>query len=364
MFWIVSNMNPRMALLSSHFKHLRVGARAGLIVSLLLGVVFGVPRVHSQGVMEGFEKEIQGIFDRTKDCVVQIKTILPVTDVQKGDLVAEALSIGTGFFVDHKGMIVTAASVLRGSTSAVVYWRGKTYEAQTVGQDPSTNLALLKIDAETPCLPAGDPDSLKVGSMALAVGYPADAPISAEYGFVSNTDAAQTPKFFATTHIRSSVRAQPGQSGSPFLNSRGEVVGMVVYTMQDGSSTFALPITAVEKIERDLVTYHEPRHGWTGLTIEVKNNSQFEGDSGIAIRDVYQGYPGHLAGINSGDVLLKIGEKPIHSAADVMNATFYLSIGEKVNFTILRDGEEKVIPVGVVSRPTEKEMGALRPVAH
>jgi len=352
-----------MARLSSHFKR-NLPWRCFVLVSMVaLAAAISSSHAATEGVMQGFEKEIQGIFDRTKDCVVQIKTILPVTDTQKGDVVAEALSVGTGFFSDHKGTIVTAASVLRGSTNAIVYWRGKAYEAQTIGQDPRTNLALLKIDAETPMLSVGDPEALKVGSMALAVGYPADAPISAEYGFVSNTDAAQMPKFFATTHIRSSVHAQPGQSGSPFLNSKGEVVGMVVYTMEDGSSTFALPITAVEKIQRDLLTYHSPRHGWTGLTIAVKSSPQSAQD-GIAIQDVYQGYPGEVAGINSGDLLLKIGDKPIHSAADVMNATFYLSIGEKVNFTVQRDGEEKIIPVSVVQRPTEKEMGALRPVAH
>ncbi len=362
MFWIVYNMNlRRMDRLFSHFNFSLRRMSLGLCAALLLGSV-GVS-YPSQGVMEGFEKEIQGIFERTKDSVVQIKTILPVTDVQKGDVVAEALSIGSGFFVNTNGMVMTAASVLHGCTNAVVYWRGKPHEAQVVGQDPRTNLALLKIDAETPCLPMGDPELLKVGSMALAVGYPADAPISAEYGFISNTDAAQTPRFFTTTHIRSSIRAQPGQSGSPFLNSKGEVVGMVVYSMEDGSSTFALPITAARKVQNDLVQFHAPRQGWTGMTIEVKSNLQSQGD-GIAVRDVYEGCPGHRAGINSGDVILKIGEKQIHSPADVMNATFYLSIGEKVNFTISRDGEEKVVPVDVVSRPSDKEMSALRLVAH
>ena len=291
--------------------------------------------------------------------MVQIKTILPVTDAKAGNLIAEALSIGTGFFVDHKGHIFTAASVLRGSQTAMVYWNGKAYEAQSIGQDPRTNLALLKIKAETPCLPFGDPDSLRVGSMALAVGYSVDAPASAEYGYISHLGDAQMPGFFATTHIRSSVRVQPGQSGSPFLNSKGEIVGMVVSAMQDGSSTFALPITAAQKIQRDFLKFGAARHGWTGLTIEVKNH-QLSSDGGISIRDVYSGYPGHQAGINSGDSLLKIGLKEIRTPADVMNATFYLSVGETVNFTVQRDGETKVIPVKVVPRPSEKELLALK----
>jgi S1-C subfamily serine protease len=333
-----------------------------LVAFVLLGTCLS--HVRAESVMQGLETEIQTIFVRTKDAVVQIKTILPVKDPKEDDKVlTEALSIGTGFFIDHKGHLFTAASVLRGSAKAIVYWRGKAYEAQSLGQDPRTNLALLKIDAETPFLPIGDPDNVKVGSLALAVGYPADAPISAEYGFISNVDAAQLPRFFATTHMRSSIRVQPGQSGSPFLNSKGEVVGMIVYSMQDGSSTFALPITAAQKIERDFLEFHAPRHGWTGLTIEVRNNLQSP-DAGIAIRDVYQGYPGHVAGIYSGDSLLKIGNKEIKTPADVMNATFYLSVGETVNFTIDREGETKVVPVKVVPRPSEKELLVLKTVSH
>lgn len=311
--------------------------------------------------MQSLEGEIQGIFHRTTDSVVQVKTILPVNDPKTGKQISEALSIGTGFFVDNQGHLLTAASILRGSPSAVVYWRGQAYEAKSVGQDPRTNVALLKIDAETPFLTTGDPEALKVGSMTLAVGFPADSPISVEYGFVSNTDAGQMIQGFATTHIRSSIHVQPGQSGSPLLNSKGEVVGMVVKAMEDGSSTYALPITAAQKVEKDLMAYHAPRQGWTGLTIEVNNQLHNEGE-GIKIRDVFSGCPGHVAGIQTGDVLLKIGDKEIKNPADVMNATFYLSIGETVNYTISRDGESKVIPVKVSPRPSEKELLALKPV--
>ncbi len=322
------------------------------------------------GVMQGLESEIQSIFERTKDSVVRIKTIVPVTDSRKAEVVAEGLSVGTGFFVDGQGHIITAASVLRGADRAVVYWRGQTYEAQCLGSDLRTNLALLKIDAVTPSLPSGDPEALKVGSMAFAVGYPLDGPVSAEYGFVSDPsfisgfvsdqNATHMPQFVATSRIRCSARVQPGQSGSPLLNSKGEVVGVVVYALQEDGSTFALPITAARKIQNDLMQFHTPRHGWTGLTIEVRGDSLKTGSREIAIRDVFDGFPGQHAGIQPGDLLRKIGNREIHSAADVMNATFYLSIGETVNFTIERDHETLQLPLKVVERPSEKELAALK----
>lgn len=335
----------------------------GLVVGLMAGALtWAGGDACAQGVVQGFEKDIQGIFDRTKDSVVKIKTLLPVTDATKGVQITEALSYGTGFFMDGCGHILTAASVLRGSTNAVVYWRDKTYDAVSVGQDPRSNLALLKIESQTPLLPFGDPDALKVGLLTLAVGYPMDDPISAEYGFVSNVDPVQMVKLLPIAPIRCSIRAQPGQSGSPVLNSKGEVVGILIYAMMDGSSSFVLPITAAQKIVADLREFHESRPGWMGLTIEVQGNSSAP-DQKVRVRDVYQGCPGNQAGIVPGDVLLKIGSKPIRTAADVMKATFYVSVGETVQFLIERDGEEKAVTLKVVARPSEKELLALKRVS-
>jgi serine protease Do len=312
--------------------------------------------------MQNLEKETQAVFERAKDAVVQIKTIVPVKDVQKGEVVGEGLSAGTGFFIDNKGLILTAASVLRGSEKAVVYWGGKSYEGQSLGQDDRTNVALVRIDATTPCLPVGDPEVLKAASVSMVVGYGVDGPASAECGFISDPDSTGMPKVFAVTHIRTSVRSRPGQSGSPLLNSKGEVVGMVVYATEDFGSTFALPITAARKIQRDLVEHHAPRHGWTGLTIEVPASDLQNTQKKIAIRDVYSGCSAHQAGIRSGDVLKKIGNKTIQTPADVMNATFYLSVGEMVNFIVERKGETLTLPVKVMPRPSEKEYLALKPV--
>lgn len=357
-------------------------AGGGLWVAACLGggLLLALPSAApAQGaVVQGLEKEIQDIFDRTKDAVVRIKAIVPITDTNQKEVVAEGLSIGTGFFADSNGLILTAASVLRGADTALVYWRGKACEAQSLGCDLRTNIALLRVDpkaldAKPTILPHGSPKALKVGSMTFAVGFPMDGPISAEYGFVSDPtfisgfvsdqNATRMPQFVATSRIRTSVRVQPGQSGSPLLNAKGEVVGIVTYSLEQDGSTFALPITAAHKIQRDLVEHHAPRHGWTGLTIAVRGDNLKLNDREIAIQDVYEGYPGHLAGIRSGDVLRRIGNTPVRSAADVMDATFYLSIGETVNFTVERNGKSMDLPLKVVGRPSEKELLALKRVA-
>ncbi len=134
---------------------------------------------------------------------------------------------------------------------------------------------------------------------------------------------------------------------------------MVILATRDDSSTFAIPIAATRRIQKDFLEHHAAMPGWTGLTIELRSDKLSAEDT-IAIRGVYQGQPGHLAGVRSGDVLQKIGEKPIRTAADVMNATFYLSVGDTVNFTVERDGEALSLPVKITTRPSEKELLALK----
>lgn len=346
-----------------------------LLTAALLGSA-GVLR--AQGVVQGLEREVQAILERTQDAVVRIKAIVPVADAARKGGGAEGLSIGTGFFVDGNGLILTAASVLRGVDRALVYWRGNTYEAQTLGFDIRTNLAMLRVDpkdlpAKPPVLPRGSPKTLKMGSMTLAVGFPMDGPLSVEYGFVSDPtfisgfmsdkNATRMPQFVATSHIRTSVRVQPGQSGSPLLNGKGELVGIVTYSLDQDGSTFALPITAAMKIQKDLVEYHAARYGWTGLTIVVRGDGLKASDREIAIQDVYEGYPAHRAGVQPGDILRRIGANEIRSPEDVIDATFYLSVGESVNFTVERDGKSIDLPLKVVQRPSEQEMSALKRVA-
>ncbi len=346
-----------------------------LLTAALLG---SAGMLRAQGVVQGLEREVQAILERTQDAVVRIKAIVPVADAARKGGSAEGLSIGTGFFVDGNGLILTAASVLRGVDRALVYWRGNTYEAQTLGFDIRTNLAMLRVDpkdlpAKPPVLPRGSPKTLKMGSMTLAVGFPMDGPLSVEYGFVSDPtfisgfmsdkNATRMPQFVATSHIRTSVRVQPGQSGSPLLNGKGELVGIVTYSLDQDGSTFALPITAAMKIQKDLVEYHAARYGWTGLTIVVRGDGLKASDREIAIQDVYEGYPAHRAGVQPGDILRRIGANEIRSPEDVIDATFYLSVGESVNFTVERDGKSIDLPLKVVQRPSEQEMSALKRVA-
>jgi S1-C subfamily serine protease len=256
--------------------------------------------------------------------------------------------------VDDHGTILTAATVLRGQTQAIVYWRNKAYEAKVMGEDQRTNLALLKIEDQTPFLKSSE-ISPKIGSRVLAVGFPYDGSIAVEHGYIWESDPVRTPITFATTHICSSVRVQPGQSGSPFLNMKGEVMGVVTFATQDGKASYALPIDTAQRIQQDLAKNHSAKHGWVGMTIEVKARKA-SAQEDVVIRGVYHGQPAHIATIQPGDILRKIGDKEIHTPADVMNATIYLPIDSTINFTIERDAIIKEFSVKVTPRPSDQSL--------
>jgi serine protease Do len=155
---------------------------------------------------------------------------------------------------------------------------------------------------------------------------------------VSGLDLKYLGRYFATTHIRASVSVQRGQSGAPLLNMQGEVVGVVISSIDNGSACFAIPIEAVEKIHHDYDRYGATRPGWLGVLVcAAKTASQ---GSTAQVEQVEANAPASQAGLLPGDILLKIGQTAIQSPEDVLNASFFLTAGEKVPVVVWRDGKE------------------------
>ncbi|MBV9463742.1 MAG: trypsin-like peptidase domain-containing protein, partial [Verrucomicrobiae bacterium] len=217
---------------------------------------------HAESALEQVEKEVERIFEVAKLSVVQIKAIRQTA--------MPPLAVGTGFFVDAEGSILTSSQIVSDSNEndIQVIWNGRKYDARRVGFDPRTNLALLKIPAAgTPPLKWGDSDKIRMGSLVIGVGFPSSSGVCPEVGNVSSVDLGLLMKYFATSHIRTTVRVVDGQAGSPLLNSRGEVVGMIVAADTDSSHSYALPASAIKKIQPDLVKFHQPQYGFVGIGI-------------------------------------------------------------------------------------------------
>ncbi|MBV9658853.1 MAG: serine protease [Verrucomicrobia bacterium] len=264
---------------------------------------------------------------------------------------------GTGFFIDPHGSIYTHSSVGgQACWDLTVEFRGQRYPAICLLSDPRSGLALLKIEvANTPFLPIGKSDNLEIASPVLVIGYPADLPASPSSGIVAGIDQQVLGEFLSPAHIRADLLVQPGEQGAPLLNLRGEAVGIISGRLSGGgTSAYALPIKAAEKLRRDFARFGEPRPGWVGATISPPPELVNDDHTEVRLDQLAPDGPAIRAGLRPNDVLLRVGDTPIHRPSDIYEASFYLTGGDPVQVEVSRDGEEKTFNVVATDHPASR----------
>ena len=322
----------------SVFKRLTFCAFCAVVV-----VDPGSPKAFAGPVADSLSTEVRGVFDRCKGAVVKIEA----TD-KTGQL------CGTGFFIDPNGTLLTSYSIGGESQDIfVVSENNVKTAARLLIADPRAGIAILKaenVPSNTPFLPLAKASEVAVATPVMTIAYPMDMPATPSFGLVAGFDVKYLGRFFATTHIRASVPVQRGQGGAPLLNMQGEVVGVVISSIDNGSACFAIPTEAVEKVHRDYDRYGAVRPGWLGVV--VCNASKPHGDSTAEVERLEFNAPALKAGLRSGDVLLKIGQIAIKSPQDVLNASFFLTAGEKVTIVVRRGGAEASFDAEPADRAT------------
>lgn len=273
-------------------------------------------------------REVKEVFDKAAKAVVKVRG----TD-EHGEFA------GTGFFIDPAGTLYTAYSVGGDADSLEVEFEGKKYPARVMLSDMRSEIALLKVDIATPALPIGKSEQLAVATPVIAIGYPLDLPETPSFGMIAGFDLKFLDRYFSTTHLRANVPTQRGEAGAPLLNFKGEVVGILVANIENGSACYALPIDAAEKIRNDFVRFGEARHGWIGIT--VARAEDFKDGSRVEMTEVMKDTPAFGSGVQIGDILLQVGKRKVHDPEDVIDASFFISAGDKVPITVLR-GDQKL----------------------
>lgn len=317
-------------------------------------------------MLETINREVSSIYEKSRESIVKIHA---QRQLQIGNLpLVPSHRIGTGFFIDGQGRILTAATVVEDADSCWIEWHGQRLTARVLGRDPQTNLAVLQVDpnqcapadGKTPALDAGNSDELRIGSMVIAIGFPYDLPSAPAVGFVSGFDIQRGPRMFVTTHIRAGCRLSPGQGGAPLLNVQGQVVGIAVAAhMED--QCYALPINAAKKIYADILQSGQPQYGWVGLGVSERQLGQSADHSGpwqVFVQQVFSNTPAAEAGFRDQDVLLRIATNEVRRSADVLNKMFHYRAGDTVTFTVLRDGKEQQITLKVGTRPAAESLAA------
>ena len=255
---------------------------------------------------------------------------------------------GSGFIVSSDGIILTNAHVVRDASEVTVKLTDRReFQAKVLGADPKTDVAVLRIDARgLPTLPMGSAKSLRPGEWVLAIGSPYGFENSVTAGVVSAKGRA-LPDDSMVPFIQTDVAVNPGNSGGPLFNARGEVVGInsQIYSQSGGYQglSFAIPIEIANQVKDQIVATGKARHARLGVTVQEVNQAladsfRLDRPEGALVSSVEPDGPAAKAGLKSGDVVLKFNGQPIVASADLPTLIGQAGPGEKVTLEVVRQG--------------------------
>jgi len=275
-------------------------------------------------------------------------------------------SLGTGFVISEDGLIVTNNHVVEDVEKIeIVFSDGTRSDAEVVGQDPKTDVALLRAKAERDYtrLPLGDSDALLPGDWVVAVGNPFGLDHTVTAGIVSATgrDIGQGPY---DDFIQTDAAINPGNSGGPLLNLAGEVIGInTAINPQANTIGFAVPINMAKEILPQLEAKGHVVRGWLGvgvqaITPELADAMELDSQEGALISEVTPGSPAEKAGLKRGDVIVRFDSKPIQRMRELPRVVASAAPGTEVDIVVLRDGKRETHPVEVAELPEEQAQTA------
>jgi S1-C subfamily serine protease len=299
------------------------------------------------------------------------------------------IATGSGFLIDNEGHIVTNNHVVEGATKVEVKLGSSdtSHEAEVVGADPATDVALLKVDvpaAQQHPLSLGNSAKVQVGDPVVAIGNPFGLDRTVTAGIVSALQRQiQAPNGFSISHvIQTDAAINPGNSGGPLIDSSGNVIGINSQIQTGGSNDgnvgigFAVPINTAREVVEQIEQHGEVKHAFLGInggsvTPAVAKALKLPVDKGVLINEVVKGGPADKAGVEGGDteatiegaevtlggdIITEVDGKPIGSMEDVINAVNEAQPGDKMELTLLRgDNETKHVTVTLGVRPKSAE---------
>lgn len=311
------------------------------------------------------EQALVDTVERLKASVVRIERA-PGPEGARDDAFSSG-GLGSGVVVDRAGTVVTNDHVVRGAPQiAVTFPDGARVPGRLLGEDPLTDLAVVRVDHATPyAARLGDSSSLRAGQFVVAIGnalgLPGEATVS--FGVVS---ALHRPlpgsDFVFEGLLQTDAAINPGNSGGPLATLTGEVIGVTTAIVPFAQGVgFAVPSATVRR-----VLEHLDRHGrvvrpWLGLSLaplEARPRSGArERTTGLVVAEVVRGGPAHDAGVRPGDVLFRVGSTGVRKLRDVLETLAGLPIGGEVELALARGGDERVARLRVAEAPRRDAVG-------
>ncbi|MBD2441075.1 HhoA/HhoB/HtrA family serine endopeptidase [Nostoc sp. FACHB-110] len=280
--------------------------------------------------------------------------------------------LGSGFIISADGIILTNAHVVANANNvSVVLKDGRLLQGNVVGTDPVTDVAVVKIKATgLPVAKLGNSDNLLPGEWAIAIGNPLGLNNTVTQGIISATERSVADLGVPTERvdfIQTDAAINPGNSGGPLLNAKGEVIGMNTAIIQGAQGLgFAIPINTAQRIANQLVATGKADHPYVGiqmaeLTAELQtkiNQSDFgfkvNQNTGIIILAVSPNSPASRAGLRPGDIIQSINKVTIQDLRQVQRQVEATKVGESLQITINRNGNQQAIAIKTESLPTRE----------
>ena len=270
-------------------------------------------------------------------------------------------SLGSGVIVDAKrGLVLTNNHVIANAIQITVGLSdGRTLEAELVGTDPETDVAVIKIPADNlTALEIADSDKLRVGDFVVAIGNPFGLGQTVTSGIVSALARSGLGILDYENYIQTDASINPGNSGGALVNLRGELVAIndAIFSQTGGSIGigFAIPINLALHVMEQLVETGKVQRGFLGVQTQDLNPLlaeafDLEQKNGAVITSVLENSPAAKAGLQPGDIIISINDHAVKNSGDIKNRFGLLPVGEEVTFEILRGGKRKKITTTVIA---------------
>ena len=265
---------------------------------------------------------------------------------------------GSGVIISDDGYVVTNNHVIDGADDITVTLSNRrSFKAKMVGVDPSSDLAILKIDAKgLPFILYGNSDEVKIGQWVLAVGYPLNLETTVTAGIVSakgrtleiNRRKSEAP---IESFIQTDAAVNPGNSGGPLVSTEGKLIGINSAIASPTGSyagySFTIPVNIVKKVMADLVKFGTVQRAYLGIKYlpesvseEVKKEQGIPDGEGVYVQEVTTGGAAKIAGLKTGDFITKINGVPVYTGADMVGQVATYRPGDKITISYFRDGKE------------------------
>lgn len=265
--------------------------------------------------------------------------------------------IGSGFIISEDGYVVTNAHVVDDASEVLVTLDDRRQlPATVVGVDESTDIALLKVEAEgLPTAELGDSDDVAVGEWVLAIGSPFGLDHTATQGIVSAV-ARNLPSGSYAPFIQTDVAVNPGNSGGPLFNTDGVVIGVnsQIYSSSGGYQglSFAIPINVARHVVEQLKSDGHASRGWLGVAIQDVDQGLADAfglpaPTGALVSSLSEDGPAAAAGLKSGDIITHFDGATVHQSGELPGLVGVVPAGRQVDVVVLRNGEERTLDVTI-----------------